>query len=117
MSNSAFKDLDNDTLLAIASGQPEANTGPGHDEDLLVRIAQQEREDSIDTQSGAPAGIRAQVGAAQSQEDRLTTLKKFFPDALPIEVFDPENDGAADIAEVRFMLTSRERKWQCQTHN
>ena len=75
MSNSAFNDLDNDTLLSIASGQPEANTGPGHDNDILIRIAQQEREDSIDTQSGAPAGVRAQVGAAQSQEDKLTTLR------------------------------------------
>ena len=107
MSSEAFKDLADDILMAIATGQPEADTGPGHDNDLLVRIAQQEREDSMDTQSGAPAGIRAQVGAAQSQEDRLATLKKFFPDALPIEFFDPEN-GATKYGRGNFIFTNPE---------
>ena len=100
MSNSAFKELDDDTLLSIASGQPEANKGPGHDNDILIRIAQQEREDSIDTQSGAPAGVRAQVGAAQSQEDKLTTLRNLgYADAIPVEIFDPEN-GATKFLRV-----------------
>ena len=108
MSNSAFSDLDNDTLLSIASGQPEADNGPGADNDLLVRIAQQEREDSIDTQSGAPAGVRAQVGAAQSQEDRLTTLRNLgYADAVPVEIFDPEN-GATKFGRGNFIFTNPE---------
>jgi hypothetical protein len=108
MSDSAFKELDNDILLSIATGQPEANTGPGHDNDILVRIAQQEREDSIDTQSGAPAGVRAQVGAAQSQEDRLTTLRNLgYADAIPVEIFDPEN-GATKFGRGNFIFTNPE---------
>ena len=108
MSNSAFKELDDDTLLSIASGQPEANKGPGHDNDILIRIAQQEREDSIDTQSGAPAGVRAQVGAAQSQEDKLTTLRNLgYTDAVPVEIFDPEN-GATKFGRGNFVFTNPE---------
>ena len=45
--------------------------------------------DGIDTKTGAPAGIRALVGASQGPEDKLTTLRKEYPDALPIEVLGP----------------------------
>ena len=110
MSNSAFRELDDDTLLSIAGGQPEANKGPGHDNDILIRIAQQEREDSIDTQSGAPAGVRAQVGAAQSQEDKLTTLRNLgYTDAVPVEIFDPEN-GATKFGRGNFVFTNPDPK-------
>lgn len=44
----------------------------------------------IDTASGAPANVRALVGAAQKPEDKLATLKKFYPDAQRDPV-DPEN--------------------------
>lgn len=37
----------------------------------------------IDERSGAPAGIRAVVGAARTPQDALATLRKFYPDAKP----------------------------------
>jgi hypothetical protein len=39
----------------------------------------------IDTETGAPAGIRTAVGAAVSDKDRLATIQKSFPDAKPHE--------------------------------
>jgi hypothetical protein len=38
-----------------------------------------------DNQSGAPANVRASVGAARTPLDRLATLRKTYPDAQPIE--------------------------------
>ena len=37
----------------------------------------------INEDRGASFGVRANVGAAQSQEDRLATLRKFYPEAIP----------------------------------
>lgn len=36
-----------------------------------------------DTQSGAPINVRAAVGAARTPQDRLATLRKFYPGAMP----------------------------------
>lgn len=38
---------------------------------------------NVDLTSGAPKYVRALVGGAPTAEDRLSTLKKFFPDAEP----------------------------------
>lgn len=38
---------------------------------------------NIDRRRGAPAAVRAAVGAAQTPEDRLATLRRFAPDARP----------------------------------
>lgn len=38
---------------------------------------------ALDRRSGAPLPVRAAVGAAVSPEDRLATLRKFYPDAQP----------------------------------
>ena len=45
-------------------------------------------ENQIEQTTGAPLGVRAAVGAATTMEDKLATLKKFFPDAQP---YDKEN--------------------------
>lgn len=37
----------------------------------------------IDRRTGAPANVRAAVGAAVTPDDRLATLRKFYPDARP----------------------------------
>ena len=42
----------------------------------------------INKTTGAPVGVRAAVGAATTGEDKLTTLKKFFPDA---QQYDKDN--------------------------
>lgn len=38
---------------------------------------------AIDTDTGAPARIRAAVGSATTPQDRLSTLQQYFPDAAP----------------------------------
>lgn len=40
---------------------------------------------TMDTKRGAPAVVRAAVGAAQTDQDRLSTLRKSYPDAQPYE--------------------------------
>lgn len=39
--------------------------------------------DLIDQERGAPADVRAAVGAASTPQDRLSTIRQFFPDAQP----------------------------------
>lgn len=42
-------------------------------------------ENQIEMTTGAPLGVRASVGAATTMQDKLATLKKFFPDAQPYD--------------------------------
>ena len=42
----------------------------------------------INKTTGAPVGVRAAVGAATTGEDKLTTIRKFFPDA---QQYDKDN--------------------------
>tara|TARA_R110000823_G_scaffold307547_1_gene430648 strand:- start:2013 stop:4163 length:2151 start_codon:yes stop_codon:yes gene_type:complete len=44
--------------------------------------------DLVDMKTGVDLGVSTAVGAARSREDKLATLKKFHPDALP---FDEDN--------------------------
>ena len=92
--------------LAIAYGAPATGSG-NFDDNEIANLAMAELIDGIDTKTGAPAGIRALVGASQSPEDKLTTLKKEYPDALPIEVLDPQY-GAAKFGAGNFVFTDPE---------
>jgi hypothetical protein len=42
-------------------------------------------QQAIDRKKGAPVRVRATVGAAQTDEDRLATIQRFYPDAQPYE--------------------------------
>jgi hypothetical protein len=42
-------------------------------------------EKALDRKKGAPVRVRAAVGAAQTDEDRLATIRQHFPDAQPYE--------------------------------
>ena len=42
-------------------------------------------EKQIEVTTGAPLGVRAAVGSSTTSEDKLATLKKFFPDAQPYD--------------------------------
>lgn len=42
-------------------------------------------EKQIEMTTGAPLGVRASVGSASTMQDKLATLKKFFPDAQPYD--------------------------------
>ena len=107
MSQTALDTLNDDMLLSMIDKEVAFPDVPAYDDDFLMNMAQQELNASIDTQSGAPAGVRAQVAAAQSTEDKLATIKKFYPDAMPVEVFDPES-GAANFGRGNFIITNPE---------
>ena len=47
------------------------------------------------------------VGAAQSRDDKLATLQKFYPDALPVETFDPKH-GSGRFGSGNFVYTDPE---------
>ena len=56
---------DKDTLAAIRAGMSQFNEG------------------QINQDRGASVDVRAQVGAAKSPEDRLATMRNFYPEAIP----------------------------------
>ena len=55
----------------------------------------------INKTTGAPMGVRAAVGAASTGEDKLSTLRKFFPDA---QQYDKDNFIYTDPATKRPTL-------------
>ena len=69
----------------------------------------------MDEKSGAPATVRAMVGAARTPEDRLATIRKAYPDAVPFgednfvftdpktrlpTIYNPKGFDAGDVASV-----------------
>tara|TARA_A100001515_G_scaffold136461_1_gene128242 strand:+ start:3098 stop:5560 length:2463 start_codon:yes stop_codon:yes gene_type:complete len=101
--NDGFKQLDNDILLSMIEG--EQPSSENYEDALIDQIAQERIVNSVDTRTGAPANVRAAVGAAQKPEDRLATLQQYFPDALPVEILDPEN-GSAKFGRGNFVFTN-----------
>jgi hypothetical protein len=51
----------------------------------LLQAIQPAAPANVDRRTGAPANVRAAVGAAQTEEDRLATLRRAYPDAKPFE--------------------------------
>ncbi|MAO24619.1 MAG: hypothetical protein CMJ25_28055 [Phycisphaerae bacterium] len=105
MTEKALETLSDDQLLSMVL--PDIPSVGNYTDDELMNLAQTELLDSIDTKSGADAGVRAQVAAAQSPNDKIATLKKFFPDAIPVEVLDPKS-GAARFGRGNFVFTNPE---------
>tara|TARA_R100001163_G_C5063856_1_gene201264 strand:+ start:581 stop:3154 length:2574 start_codon:yes stop_codon:yes gene_type:complete len=100
--------VSDDVLLEMTSPtKPRSPDGLGVTDNQLMNATQEALENSIDTFTGAPFDVRAAVGAAQSQEDKLATLKKFYPDALPVEVLNPKY-GASKFGRGNFVFTSPE---------
>ena len=52
-------------------------------EDILNALDMLKAGRSIDEQTGAPQNVRAAVGGAQTERDRLATIRRFYPDAQP----------------------------------
>ncbi len=99
-----FENLENDILFSLLPGSQEQGS---YEDDLIDKIAQERLIASIDTKTGAPANVRASVSAAQSQDDRLATLRNFYPDAVPVQAIDPEN-GVAKFGFGNFVYTNPE---------
>ena len=103
--NDGFKSLDDETLLAMISS--EQDDEESYQDALIAKLAQEKILNSIDTKTGAPANVRASVSAAQKPNDKLATLKNFYPDAVPVEVLDPDN-GAIKYGRGNFVFTNPE---------
>ena len=107
MTEKALETLPDDILLEMATPISATSSEVKFDDDFLMKIAEQNLSNSVDTKTGAPASVRAQVAAAQKPEDRLNTLRGFYPDAIPVEVFDPEY-GATKFGRGNFIFTNPE---------
>jgi hypothetical protein len=100
--SSGVDNLETSVLLSMVDEQEQ----PGNFEDSLIEdLAQERLMASIDTKTGAPANVRAAVSAAQTEDDRLATLKNFYPDALPVQALDPEY-GIAKFGYGNFVYTN-----------
>lgn len=99
-----FESLDDTILLSMVEPNQEAGN---YEDDLIDQIAQARLLASIDTKTGAPANVRAAVSAAQTEEDRLLTLKNFYPDAVPVQAIDPQH-GIAKFGFGNFVYTNPE---------
>ena len=85
--NDGFKNLDNSILLSMVDSDKEYGDVT---DSFINELAQARLLASVDTKTGAPANVRAAVSAAQTETDRLATLKNFYPDAVPVQALDPE---------------------------
>ncbi len=74
-------------------------------EELVGIIGDKTETDSIDTFTGAPMQVRAEVAAAPSYDDKLATLKKYYPDAVPVETY---RNGADKFGEGNYVFLNPE---------
>ena len=74
-------------------------------EELIAALGDESDLDQIDTLTGAPTQVRAEVAASPSYDDKLATLKKYYPDALPIETY---KNGAAKFGEGNYVFLNPE---------
>ena len=111
MTEKALETLSDDQLLSMVL--PDIPSVGNYTDDELMNLAQTEMLDSIDTKSGADAGVRAQVAAAQSPNDKIATLKKFFPDAIPVEVLDPRAERLGLVEVTLYLLIQRLGRSRC----
>jgi len=104
---SGLESLPDDILLEFMQDPTFDYDDPGWQAQAEAYMADQDMFDSIDPTSGAPFSIRAQVNAAQSEEDRLATLRKFYPDAIRVEDLSPQF-GADQFGDNNFVYTNPE---------
>ena len=104
MSDSSFSTLPNDILFEVAfPATPPVTPGfTNMDDEMLLQATEQMMDSKIDTKTGAPANVRAAVSAATRPANRLEILRTFYPDAKPVEVYDPAS-GAAKYGRGNFI--------------
>ena len=101
---SGFENLPDDVLLSMME-DPSFDYDDDHWKNQAeTYMADQVMLDSVDIITGAPVGVRAQVNAAQSEEDRLLTLRQFYPDAIRVEDLSP-TFGAEQFGSGNFVYT------------
>ena len=107
MSNS-LDTVDARTLLDMTfpNKNPALQNDTNSIDALMMSLSDQEDSDAVDTTTGAPFEVRAFVNAAQREDDRLTTLRKYYPDALPVE--QRFENGADRFGQGNFVYTDPE---------
>ena len=103
----SLNDLPDDILLGMIEDPLFDENDPTWTDSAEDYIADSMVFDSIDIKSGAPMNVRASVNAAQSEEDRLLTLKNFYPDAIRVEDLSPEF-GAQRFGSGNFVYENPE---------
>ena len=86
----SFDKLPDDVLLSMIEDPLFDENDPSWQESAEDYMADAATLDAVDITSGAPINVRAAVNAAQSEEDRLATLKNFYPGAVRVEDLSPE---------------------------
>ncbi len=104
-SKNGLQDLEDSVLLEMATASSVIGSEDSYEDMLIEKIAQERLLQSIDKTTGAPSEVRFSVGAAQSPEDKLATLRQYYPDAMRIEDFDPQN-GAMQMGHGNFVFTN-----------
>ena len=70
--------LEDSVLLEMALGANVVDKESAYEDMLLEKLATEKIKSELDTTTGAPANVRFSVGAAQSPEDKLSTLKQNY---------------------------------------
>ena len=86
----SFDQLPDDVLLAMTEDPLFDAEDPSWQQSAEDYMAEAAVLDAVDITSGAPFNVRAAVNAAQSEEDRLATLKGFYKGAVRVEDLSPE---------------------------
>ena len=86
----SFNDLPDDVLLAMVQDPLFDENDPTWQQTAEDYMADAITLDSVNITKGAPINVRAAVNAAQREDDRLLTLKKFYPDAVRVEDLSPQ---------------------------
>ena len=86
----SFDELPDDVLLAMIQDPLFDQNDPSWQQSAEDYMAEAAVLDAVDITSGAPFNVRAAVNAAQSEEDRLATLKGFYKGAVRVEDLSPE---------------------------
>jgi predicted RNA-binding Zn ribbon-like protein len=104
MSNSSLSTLPDDILFdtAFPATPPVPPGFTNMDDEMLLQATEQMMDSKIDTKTGAPANVRVAVSAATRPANRLEILRTFYPDAMPVEVYDPAS-GAAKYGRGNFI--------------
>jgi len=88
--------------------QNERLSEVGRDDDLnypdFSTEIEQDKLELVNPERGADPTVRAMVGAAQTPQDKLETLRNYYPDAVPVEIFSPQF-GAQSFGKGNFVIT------------
>ena len=99
--------MDDEMLLDVLEQPLYDPNDPMYQEQLNSVLTSSIRAKDLDVKTGAPFSVRAAVNAAAREEDRFATLLGYYPDAMRVEDFDPEN-GVSKYGAGNFVFVNPE---------